>query len=42
MTKRDRIEILKAARTFADHGEVALARAMFARVGISYVPATAN
>lgn len=39
MTKTKRIEILKAARTLADRGEADMARAMFALVGVDYVPA---
>lgn len=42
MTRAKRVEILKAARTMADRGEVELARAMFALVGVSYVPAVAS
>jgi hypothetical protein len=42
MTRAKRIEILKAARSLADHGAHELAREMFALVGVSYVPAVVS
>jgi hypothetical protein len=38
-SRRERKAVLALARAAANNGDVALARALFALVGISYVPA---